>query len=101
VAAIAPALITSWPDMSKRHAFHDAADWASMDPLRHIDATRAIPTGIWCGTEDDFIGGVRRFIRDARPAVAHIARGKHGDAFNGTVVPSVISFLGKHVPMAA
>jgi S-formylglutathione hydrolase FrmB len=101
VAAIAPALITSWPEMSKRHAFHDATDWASMDPLRHIDATRAIPTGIWCGTEDDFIGGVRRFIRDARPAVAHIARGKHGDAFNGTVVPSVISFIGKHVPMAA
>jgi S-formylglutathione hydrolase FrmB len=97
VAAIAPALITSWPEMSTRHAFHDAADWGSMDPLRHIDATRSIPTGIWCGTEDDFIGGVRRFITDARPAVAHTAHGQHGDAFNRTVVPGVISFLGKHV----
>ncbi|WP_158880667.1 alpha/beta hydrolase [Amycolatopsis anabasis] len=98
IAALAPALMTSWHEMSKRRAFRDAADWASMDPLRNLDAIRGIPTGVWCGTEDGFIEGVRKFIADARPAVAHTARGKHGDAFNRTVVPSVISFLGKHVP---
>ena len=98
VAAIAPALITSWPEMSKRRAFHDATDWGTMDPLRHVDATKSVPTGVWCGTEDAFIGGVRRFIRDAHPAVAHTAKGRHDDAFNRTVVPGVISFLGKHVP---
>jgi len=101
VAAIAPALITSWPEMSKRRAFHDATDWGSMDPLRHVDATKSVPTGVWCGTEDDFIGGVRRFIQEAHPTVAHTAKGKHGDAFNRTVVPSVVSFLGKHVPKKA
>jgi S-formylglutathione hydrolase FrmB len=98
VAALAPALITSWPETSKRHAFHDAADWASMDPLRHVDVTKSIPTGIWCGTEDDFIGGVRTFIAADRPAVAYIARGGHGDQFNRTVVPGVVSFLGNYVP---
>jgi hypothetical protein len=85
--------------MSKRHAFHDAAGWGSMGsmgPLRHIDETRSIPTGIWCGTENGFIGGVRRFVTDARPAVAHTARGQHGGAFNRTIVPGVISLLGKH-----
>ncbi|ANN19662.1 esterase [Amycolatopsis orientalis] len=101
VAALAPALITSWAEMSKRRAFRDATDWGSMDPLRHIEITKKVPTGIWCGTEDPFIGGVRKFIDEARPAVAHTARGKHGDAFNRTVVPSLIAFLGKHVPKNA
>jgi hypothetical protein len=69
-----------------------------MDPLRHVDVTKSIPTGIWCGTEDDFIGGVRTFIAADRPAVAYIARGGHGDQFNRTVVPGVVSFLGNYVP---
>ncbi|WP_052372797.1 alpha/beta hydrolase-fold protein [Amycolatopsis taiwanensis] len=98
LALLAPALMTSWSDMSKRHAFHNPADWASMDPLLHPDATQGVPTGVWCGTEDPFIGGVRRFIAETHPAVAYTARGRHGDSFNRTVVPAVIGFLGKHVP---
>ncbi|HJQ47426.1 MAG TPA: alpha/beta hydrolase-fold protein [Amycolatopsis sp.] len=96
VALLAPALILSWNEMSKRDAFHDEADWASMDPLKHLDATAGIPTGIWCGTEDSFIQGAREYIAATRPAVAYTARGKHGDSFNRTVVPSVLTFLGKH-----
>ncbi|GHF62045.1 S-formylglutathione hydrolase FrmB [Amycolatopsis bartoniae] len=98
LALLAPALILSWQEMSKRNAFHSDADWASMDPLKHLSATSAVPTGVWCGTEDQFIQGVRQFIAATHPAVAFTARGKHGDSFNRTVVPSVISFLGKHVP---
>ncbi|HKS47708.1 MAG TPA: alpha/beta hydrolase-fold protein [Amycolatopsis sp.] len=100
LALLAPALITSWTEMSKRNAFHNAADWASMDPLLHADATQAVTTGVWCGTEDPFITGVRQFISETRPAVAYTARGKHGDSFNRTVVPNVVGFLGKHVPVA-
>ncbi|OZM74610.1 alpha/beta hydrolase [Amycolatopsis antarctica] len=98
VAVMAPALITSWAEMSKRGAFRDAADWASMDPLRNIDALRGIPTGLWCGTEDRFIEGARRYIAAARPTVGFTGPGTHSDAFNRSVVPSVIGFLGKHVP---
>jgi S-formylglutathione hydrolase FrmB len=101
VAVLAPALITSWAEMSKRHAFHDSADWASMDPLRHVDATRSVPTGVWCGTEDEFIGGVREFIAAAHPAYAYTAPGEHGDTFNRTVVEGVVGFLGKHVARTA
>ncbi|MEC3979105.1 alpha/beta hydrolase [Amycolatopsis sp. H20-H5] len=101
VATLAPALITSWAEMSKRNAFHDAAQWTSLDPLSYVDVIKSVPMGIWCGTEDPFITGVRRFIDEAHPAVAHMAHGKHGDAFNRTVVPSVVSFLGKHVPRTA
>ena len=98
LALLAPALMLSWAEMAKRDAFHDEADWASMDPLKHLEATAGIPTGVWCGTEDAFIQGVRQYIAAARPAVAYTARGKHGDSFNRTVVPSVVSFLGSHVP---
>lgn len=98
VATLAPALITSWAEMSKRNAFHDAADWASMDPLRHVDALRGIPTGVWCGTEDEFIAGARQYFAAAHPAVAYTAPGIHGDSFNRTVVPGFVDFLGRYAP---
>lgn len=98
VATLAPALITSWQEMSKRGAFHDAADWSSMDPLLHVEELRNVPTAIWCGTEDDFITGARKYFAEAHPAIAYTAPGVHGDSFNRTVVPSVVGFLGKHVP---
>ncbi len=98
VATLAPALITNWPEMEKRHIFTGMEDWVSLDPLRHIAETASVPNAIWCGTEDSFITGVRRYIDAAHPAVAHTAHGKHGDTFNKTVVPSLVSFLGKHVP---
>lgn len=100
LALLAPALMLSWKDMGARHAFHDQADWASMDPLKHLDATGDAALGVWCGTEDSFIQGVRQFIAAKHPAVAYTAHGRHGDSFNRTVVPSVIGFLGRYVPAA-
>jgi S-formylglutathione hydrolase FrmB len=96
VATLAPALILSWQEMSKRGAFHDAADWSSMDPLLHTGELRAVPTAIWCGTEDPFIAGARKYFAEAHPAVAYTAPGIHGDSFNRTIVPSLIGFLGKY-----
>jgi S-formylglutathione hydrolase FrmB len=98
VATMAPALMTSWSQMRTREAFAHAAEWASLDPLRNIDAIRGIPVGVWCGTDDPFVTGVRRFIRRARPVVARIAPGRHGNSFNRTVVPDIIRFLGRYVP---
>ncbi|HVV11940.1 alpha/beta hydrolase [Amycolatopsis sp.] len=100
LALLAPALILSWTEMAKRGIFRDEAEWASMDPLKHLDATAGVPMAVYCGTEDSFIDGVRQFMAATHPAVAYTARGKHGDSFNRTVVPSVVSFVGKHVPQA-
>jgi len=93
---MAPALMLSWTEMSKRRAFRDEADWASMDPLRNLDAIKDVPTALWCGTEDSFISGARRFIAAVQPEVAYTAKGRHGDSFNRTIVPSLVRFLGRH-----
>jgi S-formylglutathione hydrolase FrmB len=101
VAAISPALITSWPEMAKRHIFTGMTDWTALDPLRHLTALQGIPTAVWCGTEDSFITGVRRYIAATRPVIGYTAKGKHSDAFFHSVVPSLVSFVGKHLPHSA
>ncbi|WP_035302968.1 alpha/beta hydrolase [Actinokineospora inagensis] len=96
VAAISPGLLMSWREMSTRHAFKSNHEWASLDPLRNTDRLGKTPVGIWCGTEDHFIDGARKFIKLAHPEVAFTGPGGHGDPFYRGVVPSVLDFLGKH-----
>ncbi len=98
IAAIAPALLTDWAEMSKRGAFADEAHWAALDPLRNLDKLGPAPIGVWAGDRDGFITGTRRFIALAKPAVASIVPGGHNDALYRKVVPDVIRFLGKRVP---
>ncbi|GAA2994631.1 alpha/beta hydrolase [Actinokineospora diospyrosa] len=101
VSAISPGLLMSWREMSTRRAFKNNLEWASLDPLRNVEKLGQTPVGIWCGTEDHFIEGTRKFIRLARPEVAYTGPGGHGDSFYRGVVPSVLDFLGKHAPRAA
>ncbi|WP_424184812.1 alpha/beta hydrolase [Actinokineospora sp. G85] len=98
VAAISPGLLMSWREMSTRRAFKNNAEWAALDPLRNTDKLNKTPIGIWCGTEDHFIEGTRKFIRLATPEVAHTSPGGHGDSFYRKIVPDVLTFLGKHAP---
>ncbi|MET0133006.1 MAG: alpha/beta hydrolase-fold protein [Kibdelosporangium sp.] len=98
IAAVSPGLLTSWREMSTRKAFKDTAEWAALDPLRNVDKLGRVPVGIWCGTEDHFIEGTRKFIKLAKPEVAFTGPGTHGDSFYRTVVPDVLAFVGKHAP---
>jgi S-formylglutathione hydrolase FrmB len=97
-AVVSPALITNWPEMDKRKAFTDEAEWAESDPLQHIDALGDVPTGVWCGTEDRFITGTRQFIKRARPEIASTSSGGHNSRYYRKALPEVISFVGRHVP---
>jgi S-formylglutathione hydrolase FrmB len=97
-AAISPGLLTSWREMSTRKAFKDTAEWAALDPLRNVDKLGKTPVGIWCGTEDHFIEGTRKFIKLAKPEVAYTGPGTHGDSFYRRIVPDVLAFVGKHAP---
>lgn len=98
VGVVAPALITSWAEMSKRNAFHSAADWASMDPLKNLDKLGDTPVGLWDGDRDRFIEGCRAFIARAHPTIGSISPGQHTSAFLHKVTPEVIRFLGRYVP---
>ncbi|SDD52335.1 alpha/beta hydrolase [Actinokineospora iranica] len=97
-AAISPGLLTSWREMSTRRAFKNNHEWASLDPLRNVEKLGRTPIGIWCGTEDHFIEGTRKFIRLASPEVAYTGPGGHGDSFYRRIVPDLLAFLGRHVP---
>lgn len=97
VGAVAPALM-SWRRMRKRRVWRSKAEWTSMDPLHNVEALSNVPTGIWCGTEDPFINGVRTFIERADPEIAHLAPGSHSPRFFRSTVPGLLDFLGKHTP---
>ncbi|NNH72378.1 alpha/beta hydrolase [Nocardia uniformis] len=97
VATISPGLLTSWTEMSTREAFADEAQWASLDPLRHVHELGPAPMGLWCGDRDRFIEGCRAFIGRARLEVASITPGGHNEGYWRTVAPDVIRFLAGHV----
>ncbi len=97
VGAIAPAFM-SWQRMRERNAWRSKAEWRSMDPLANVHATRGIPTGVWCGSDDPFIDGVRAFIRRADPEVADIDPGDHDGSYFRTTVPGLLRFLGRYAP---
>src|SRR5690606_19641013 len=81
VGAIAPALM-SWRRMRRRRAWRSKAEWASMDPLPNTATLRGIPTR----------------VRRVHPEVAYLAPGRHSPRFFRSTVPSLLNFLGKHVP---
>ncbi|MFI6869319.1 alpha/beta hydrolase [Nocardia sp. NPDC050406] len=97
IATVSAGLMTSWADMSKRHAFVDVASWAAIDPLRTIDKLGPAPMGVWCGDRDRFIEGNRQFIAQARPEVGLITPGGHTEEYWRTVTPDVVRFLAGHV----
>lgn len=100
VAAISPGLLMSWREMSTRRAFKNTQEWASLDPLRNVEKLGRVPVGIWCGTEDHFIEGTRKFIRLASPEIGYTGPGGHGDGFYRRIVPDLLGFLGRHAPSA-
>jgi S-formylglutathione hydrolase FrmB len=99
-AAISPGLITTWPEMAKRKAFKNEGEWASLDPLRHLQATGPTALGVWIGDHDRFIDGTRQFIREVRPEVGTVKPGGHDDGFYRKVTPDVVQFLAKYAKRA-
>lgn len=97
-AVVSPALITSWPEMRKRKAFATEAEWAEIDPLRHIGSLGNLPLGVWCGTEDRFIEGTRRFIRMAEPDYASTTPGGHNSRYYRKALPELVNFIGGELP---
>ena len=80
--------------------FRQEAEWASLDPLRHLKSTGPTALGVWIGDRDRFIEGTRRFIREVRPEVGTVKAGGHDDGFYRKVTPDVVQFLAKYAKRA-
>lgn len=93
-AVISPALLTSWREMRARGAFSSHREWVSLDPLRHVHKLGDASLGVWCGTEDRFVTGVRRFIRKAQPDLATLSPGGHTGKYFRSVLPDLVRFVG-------
>lgn len=96
-AVVSPALFRSWPEANQRGVFSDQGLWAAKEPLRHVDEIRGVPLGVWCGTEDPFLGSAQALIDDAHPQVAAISSGAHESAYWLRVLPDALRFVGEHL----
>jgi hypothetical protein len=100
VAAIAPALATDWTAASSRHLFQNAAQWADLDPIRHVSALGRTAVGIWCGARDPNLAGIREFVRLAHPRVADTTTPGHGAESFRVMLAGALRFLGANLPGA-
>jgi S-formylglutathione hydrolase FrmB len=96
VGVVGPALFRSWADAKGRNAFRDEGQWAANEPLRHTgDVSAAL--GVWCGTDDPFVGSARELVERTRPEVAAIGPGTHKGGYFLRVTPEVLRFVGRSV----
>ncbi len=100
VAAISPAVWTSYPEASAANpaAYATAADFSTDDVVTHAAALAGKPVRIASGVDDPFHPGVLALGR-ALPAgaIVNISRGCHtGDFFVAQEPPS-LEFLARHL----
>jgi len=94
VAAISPALFTSWGDAKARQVFADQAEWETDEPLRHVDALpTATALGVWCGKEDPFYPAAAQLATTAHATTAAFDHGEHNQGYWSRVLPDAIRFL--------
>ncbi|HJP76918.1 MAG TPA: alpha/beta hydrolase-fold protein [Pseudonocardiaceae bacterium] len=99
VAAIAPGLSSTWAEASSRHTFSGEAQWAELDPLRHVSALGRTAVGIWCGDRDPNLAAIREFVKLARPQVADLDRPGHSSVTLRAMLASALHFLGADLPV--
>ena len=95
VAVASPALFPTWPDAKGRNVFRDEREWAAAEPLRNLGRLDGVPLGVWCGTEDPFVGPVAQLVDAARPTVAAIDNGAHEAGYWLRVLPDMLAFVGE------
>jgi pimeloyl-ACP methyl ester carboxylesterase len=100
VAAIAPAIWTSYPQARAANpgAYASAAAFAAADAVSHAQALAGVAVRIASGTSDPFHPGVEALIRALPPgAVARISPGCHTSGFFLAQEPPSLAFLGRHL----
>ena len=97
VAAMSPAV---WENYDSRMdtAFDSPADFAAHDVFALRPRLAALPKRIDCGTGDDLFATVRDYRAGLPGAVeGGFQPGVHGDSYWRSILPEVLSFLGRHL----
>ncbi|MHA6803378.1 alpha/beta hydrolase [Salinifilum ghardaiensis] len=100
LAALSPAVPTTWAHMREKHAFVTEQEWRRTEPIgrMHMLGER-VPVGIWVGDEDAFFPGARRLRAEHRntPVFSVLPGGHDGSVFN-VVGADMVRFLDAHLP---
>jgi predicted esterase len=100
VAAISPAVWTSYPEASAANdgAYASASDFAADDVVTHTSTLAGKPVRIASGLDDPFHPGVLALVQALPPgAIVDISKGCHtGDFFVAQEPPS-LEFLAQHL----
>lgn len=97
VAVASAALFVSWPDARSRKVFADRGQWEAHEPLLHTEELKGIPTGVWCGNSDPFVGADRKLIKALQPEVAALTTGAHNEDYWRRIMPDVLKFVGERL----
>jgi pimeloyl-ACP methyl ester carboxylesterase len=97
VAAMSPAV---WDRYDERleGAFDGPADFAANDVFALRPRLAAVPKRIDCGTQDELLATIREYARELPGEVeGGFQPGGHDSAYLHSILPEVLSFLGRHL----
>lgn len=100
VAAISPAIWTSYPEARSANAgaYASAEDFARDDAVTHARALDGIPVRIASGDDDPFHAGVEALARVLPPpSSVHFSKGCHTGSFFAAAEPPSLAFLARHL----
>ncbi|GLZ40086.1 esterase [Actinokineospora sp. NBRC 105648] len=94
LAALSPAVFTSWKDAEKFGGFTDQRQWEKAEPLRNLSAVAGLPVSIWCGTDDPLLPAARTLAERLRADPATFGNGDHGPLYWRGILPDVLRHIG-------
>lgn len=96
IAALSPALFTTWSDAQALRAFPNQAEWEANDPIRHAGDLDGRRLGVWCGSADVFYDAACEFATRTHASVAAFDAGDHTAGYWYRVLPPALRYLSTH-----
>jgi S-formylglutathione hydrolase FrmB len=97
VAAMSPAIWSQY-DAGRSDNFDSAADFAANDIFALRPELRSLPKRIDCGTADNLLYSVKDYVKDLPGEhEGGFQAGGHDAGYWRSILPEVLSFLGRHL----
>ncbi|WP_026424043.1 hypothetical protein [Actinokineospora inagensis] len=94
LAALSPAVFTSWKDAEKYGGYTDEKQWQGAEPLRNSTAVSGLPFAVWCGTEDPLLPAARQLAQVTGAKQASFGTGDHSAEYWKRTLPEVLRYIG-------